>query len=91
MRRLILASTMFLSGCFETFVPVKPPEFPVAPQILLERCPQLNKTDPDKGTLRDMLHTVIENYSLYYQCSAKTQGWQNWYNEQRRVYKESLK
>ena len=90
MKYLLAISTILLAGCFGT-VPPAVPEFPVAPQILLERCPQLQKADPNKGTMRDMLQVVIENYSLYYQCAAKTHGWQDWYNEQRKIYKDAAK
>jgi hypothetical protein len=84
---VILASTVLLSGCFGTFAPARHPEFPAAPPILLETCPQLSKTDPNNATLRDMLNTVVGNYSLYYQCAAKTHGWQQWYDEQQQLYK----
>ena len=84
MRYAIAVLALALSAC-STVVPVKQ-EFPVAPSILMEKCPQLQKVDSDKGTLREMLKVVIENYSLYYQCAAKTHGWQDWYNEQQKIY-----
>jgi hypothetical protein len=84
MKYILLALCIFLSAC-STIVPVKQ-EFPVAPAILLERCPQLQKVDSDKGTLREMLKVVIENYSTYYQCAAKTHGWQDWYTEQKKIH-----
>lgn len=86
MKYLLITSTVFLSGCFATITTT--PQFPVAPPILLEHCPQLQKADPSNGSLRDMLQVVIENYSSYYQCAAKTHGWQEWYNEQREIYKD---
>ena len=84
MKYAIAVLALALSAC-STVVPVKQ-EFPVAPSILMEKCPQLQKVDSDKGTLREMLKVVIENYSLYYQCAAKTHGWQDWYNEQQKIY-----
>ena len=84
MRSLVLAIAIFLSGC-STVVPVKQ-EFPVAPSILLERCPDLMTIDDGKNSLREMLKIVIQNYALYYQCAEKTHGWQDWYNEQRKIY-----
>lgn len=75
---------LVLTGC-STVVPVKN-EFPVAPSILLEKCPQLKEVDSDKGTLREMLKVVIENYATYYQCAAKTHGWQDWYHEQKKIH-----
>lgn len=84
MKYLLLASLFVLAGC-TTVVPVKQ-EFPVAPQILLERCPDLLTIDDGKTSLRDMLKVVIQNYALYYQCAEKTHGWQDWYNEQKKIY-----
>lgn len=84
MKYAIAVLALALSAC-STVVPVKQ-EFPVAPSILMEKCPQLQKVDSDKGTMREMLRVVIENYSLYYQCASKTQGWQDWYNEQKKIY-----
>lgn len=84
MKYLIVASALLLSGC-STTVPVKQ-EFPVAPAILLERCPDLMQIDDGKNSLRDMLKIVIQNYALYYQCAEKTHGWQDWYNQQRKIY-----
>jgi hypothetical protein len=33
-----------------------------------------------------MLKVVIQNYATYYQCAEKTQGWQDWYTEQKKVF-----
>lgn len=84
MKSAVIVLALMLSAC-TTVVPVKQ-EFPVAPSILLERCPDLLTIDDGKNSLRDMLKIVIQNYSLYYQCAEKTHGWQDWYQEQRRIY-----
>jgi hypothetical protein len=88
MKQLIVAVAVLLAGC-TTVVPVKQ-QFPVAPAVLLERCPDLMLIDDGKNSLRDMLKVVIQNYSLYYQCAEKTHGWQDWYGEQKRIF-ESVK
>lgn len=84
MKRVSVLLALLLAGC-STPVPVKQ-EFPVAPSVLLDRCPDLLKIDDGKNTLRDMLKVVIQNYSLYYQCAEKTHGWQDWYNQQQRIF-----
>lgn len=84
MKYLILAFALFVSAC-TTVVPVKQ-EFPVAPQVLLERCPDLMQVDDGKNSLREMLKVVIQNYATYYQCAERTHGWQDWYTEQRRIF-----
>jgi hypothetical protein len=88
MKQLIVAVAVLLAGC-TTVVPVKQ-QFPVAPAVLLERCPDLMLIDDGKNSLRDMLKVVIQNYSLYYQCAEKTHGGQDWYGEQKRIF-ESVK
>ena len=86
MKYIVLALVLALSAC-STTVPVKQ-EFPVAPQILLERCPDLMQIDDGKNSLREMLKVVIQNYATYYQCAEKTHGWQQWYNDQKKIYEE---
>lgn len=86
MKYIALAFVLFLSAC-STVVPVKQ-EFPVAPQILLERCPDLMQIDDGKNTLREMLKVVIQNYATYYQCAEKTHGWQTWYSEQKKIFEK---
>ena len=81
---LLIPFMAVLTGC-STVVPVKQ-EFPLAPSILMEKCPQLKQVDSDKGTMREMLKVVIENYATYYQCASKTHGWQDWYTEQKKIH-----
>ena len=87
MKCAVVALVVALAGC-STTVPVKQ-EFPVAPSILLERCPDLLTIDNGKNTLSEMLKVVIQNYALYYQCAEKTHGWQDWYTEQKKIYENA--
>lgn len=82
--KYLLALTVLLAGCSFT-VPVKQ-QFPVAPAVLLEKCPDLLTIDDGKNSMRDMLKIVIQNYALYYQCAEKTHGWQDWYTEQKKIF-----
>lgn len=82
--KYVLALAVLLSGC-STVVPIEK-KFPVAPQVLLERCPDLLTVDDGKNSLRDMLKIVIQNYATYYQCAERTHGWQDWYKEQKKIY-----
>lgn len=86
MKYTILALLLALTAC-STTVPVKQ-EFPVAPQILFERCPDLMQIDDGKNSLREMLKVVIQNYATYYQCAEKTHGWQQWYKDQKKIYED---
>jgi inhibitor of KinA sporulation pathway (predicted exonuclease) len=82
----ILASLLLvlLAGC-TTVVPVTQ-KFPAAIPALTEKCEDLRKIEGDRVSITDMLKTVVENYSLYYQCSAKVDGWNDWYQQQRKLY-----
>lgn len=84
-----LILTLFLAGC-TTAVPVKQ-KWPEAPKELLEKCEALKKADVNKPAITDLLKTVVENYSLYYQCSAKVEGWQEWYEGQKKIFESANK
>lgn len=81
----LVCTAIMLTGCAAT--PVKQ-KFPEAPAPLLESCPQLQKATPSTSQLQELLSTVVSNYSLHYQCAAKVQGWQEWYQAQRQVYSD---
>lgn len=89
MRYYIISLILCLSAC-STAVPVKQ-KFPEAPKELLEKCQALQKADSSKPAITDLLKTVVENYGLYYQCSLKVEGWNEWYTEQKRIFDDSNK
>lgn len=89
MKLFAVAAVLVLSAC-ATPVPVRQ-QFPVAPSVLMERCPDLLTIDDGKNSMRDMLKVVIQNYALYYQCAEKTHGWQDWYGEQKRIHESANK
>lgn len=84
MKRLAILSVVFLTACSSLY-PVKQ-DFPEAPKVLLDPCPDLMTIDDGKSTMRDMLKVVIQNYATYYQCADKNSGWQKWYKEQKQIY-----
>ena len=85
MKYIIFA--LLLAGC-STAVPVKP-EFPKATPELMKKCEDLKKIEGDKVSITDMLKVVVYNYTLYYECSTKVDGWQEWYNEQKKIYESA--
>ena len=89
MKQGLIALAVLLAGC-TTAVPVKQ-KWPDAPAELLERCHALQKADPNKPAITDLLKTVVENYGLYYQCSLKVEGWNEWYLEQKRIFEKANK
>ena len=86
---MTLTLAVILTGC-ATPVPVRQ-TWPEAPQEIMERCPSLKQLDSDKGTMRDLLLTVIDNYAAYYHCSTKTQTWQDWYRAQKQIFEDANK
>ena len=83
---LILAA--FLVGC-STPVPVKQ-KFPAVPKALIEKCESLKKIEGDRVAITEMLRVIVQNYGMYYECATKVDGWQEWYNDQKKIY-ESVK
>jgi len=82
MRYLLIA--LLLAGC-STTVPVTQ-KFPNAIPELMQSCENLKKVEGDKVAITEMLKVIIHNYSLYYECSAKVDSWQEWYNEQKKIF-----
>lgn len=83
---LILAIMVVLamcSGC-STTVPVKA-KFPLVPEKLLEKCPNLEKLKDDPQ-LSDVAKTVNNNYTTYYMCAVKNDAWIEWYEIQKNIF-----
>ena len=88
MKYIILSLALVLSAC-STPVPVSQ-RFPDVPKALVERCDSLKKIEGDRVAITEMLKVVVQNYGMYYECAAKVDGWNDWYQEQKRIY-ESVK
>lgn len=80
---LVVILLVTCTAC-STVVPVSA-KFPNAPDQLLEACPPL-KTLGEKTTLSEMTETVNQNYSTYYSCSAKHDGFIEWYQKQKAIF-----
>lgn len=81
---LVALAVVALSGC-TAFLPAKP-KFPEPTKGLTEPCPDLKKIEGNQAAITELLRTVVENYTLYYECSLKNDGWNDWYKEQKRIY-----
>lgn len=75
-----------LFGC-STTVPVTA-KFPEPPKYT-EKCPDLQKLNED-AKLSDVAVTISNNYSTYYECAAKNDAWNDWYQVQKQIF-ESVK
>jgi len=81
---LILA--LLITGC-STTVPVVA-KFPEAPSSLKTACPELKKIEGESISIVDLHKTVVENYTQYYECAAKVEGWNEWYVKQKKIFDE---
>jgi hypothetical protein len=86
MKKLLLLTVLILAGC-STPVPIKP-KFPAVPKTLTEACTTLKKIKGDPVSIVDLHKVVVENYTLYYECAVKVEGWNEWYTTQKKIYEE---
>jgi hypothetical protein len=82
MKYILIA--LLLAGCSTTVPVVR--KFPNPTPELMKQCESLKKVEGDRVSITDMLKVVVHNYSLYYECSTKVEGWQEWYNEQKKLH-----
>ena len=85
MRYLAILLIVCLSACAS--VPVTT-DFPAAPDVLMVKCPELKTIAGEKVSIVDFTRTVTENYTTYYECAARTDAWQEWYNKQKKIWEE---
>lgn len=92
MKFLILIVAVFVSGCalFKEPVPVVM-TFPDALPELMKKCEELKTIEGDKVAITEFLKIVVQNYTLHYQCANKVDGWQDWYNTQKKIFDEVSK
>ena len=87
MKKISLFLLLFLVGCAAQPVPVVI-KFPEANKYILEKCSSLKKIEAE-AKLSDVAKTVSQNYSLYHECSAKTDSWIEWYQKQKQIYEKA--
>lgn len=87
MKLLLIVPIITLSGCafFKQPVPIVP-KFPDATPELLKKCEDLKTVEGDKVAITELLKTIVHNYTLYYECSNKVDGWKEWYDSQKKIY-----
>ena len=86
MKALILSLAIVLVGCSTTVHVAR--KFPEAPQVLKEKCESLKLIEGDKVAITEMLKVIVHNYSLYHECATKVEGWQDWYEAQKKIFNE---
>jgi hypothetical protein len=86
MKLAVIGILLLITGCATKPVPVKQ-NFPIAPDTLLEPCPDLKKLEKEVK-LSDVAKVVVENYTLYHECSIKSQAWAEWYKVQKKIFED---
>lgn len=89
MKKLVILPLFLLTACGITAVPVAP-KFPEAPATLQEKCAQL-KEATEGMTLSEFTKVVVENYILYHECERKVEGWNEWYQKQKKIFEDATK
>ena len=77
----------FLITACSTAVPLTQ-NFPDAPDMLMEKCPELKTIAGERVTIIEFTRTVSENYTTYYQCAGRTDAWIDWYRQQKKIWEE---
>lgn len=85
---LLLVSSVLLTGCVTVPVTAK---FPDAPPELMKACAELKQIPQEKSAINDVLAVVVENYTLYHECSNRVEGWQKWHKEQKQTFDKAGK
>jgi hypothetical protein len=79
-----LLLTLLITGC-STSVPVVA-KFPEAPKSLQGACPELKKIEGDPVSIVDLHKVVVDNYTEYYACAQKVEGWNEWHAKQKKIF-----
>lgn len=88
MKKIVVILSIMVAGC-STTVPVTA-KFPEAPDKLMSKCPALSKVKED-AKLSEVATVVVNNYTSYYECAVLVEGWQDWYQAQKRIYENAGK
>lgn len=84
----VLLGCFVLSACSHA-VPVTS-TFPDVPDPLKVECEKL-KLLSEGAKLSDVMITITENYMKYHECSVKVEGWNDWYNKQKKIFEDATK
>lgn len=92
MKSFLIIILIFLTGC--TQIPIKP-DFP-PPYLDLSTnempiCGDLKIIPPDVNNLSAVFKIATENYTNYWLCANKVEGWKQWYTDQKKKYESSEK
>lgn len=83
MKYSLIALAFLLTGCITP--PVKH-AFPTPPELMVERCPDLNQLAENEEQLTEFLKVVSKNYTLYHDCATRHELLVKWINDQKAIH-----
>lgn len=89
MKKFLVLPMLLLAGCSITAKPVTA-TFPEAPATLQEKCAKLQEAT-EGMTLSEFTKVVVQNYILYHECERKVEGWNEWYQKQKKIFEDATK
>jgi hypothetical protein len=89
MKKIIVIACFLLASCAHTAVPVTT-TFPEAPELLRQDCETLTRL-AENAKLSDVMIAITENYVKYAKCKKQNQAWNDWYNEQQKIFDTATK
>lgn len=84
MKLFALIPALLLVGCVS--VPVTQ-HFPKVPDTLMTAAPDLREVDSG-ASASAIFETVIDNYGTYYEVANRLKAWQQWYQDQKKIFDE---
>ena len=88
MRLALLLTTLLVTGCASTAVPVTY-KFPEVPEALLKSCDPL--IEYKEQTLSGVIKTTSDNLAVYHACATHNEAWIEWYKTQKAIAAEAQK
>jgi len=88
MKKILLISLLVLTGC-ATKIVAPGEKWPEVPAALTAPVPNLTPMAPGDTSFSDLLININQNYTAYYQLKNKIEQWQQWYNDQKLIYKQT--
>lgn len=86
---LMIMLMILISGCASDRIMPVTMNFPEVPEPLLVEPEKLETLPEDANQLSDLLENSTVNYGKYRELQIKYLNWQNWYNTQRLLHKET--
>lgn len=93
MRLLIIALILSLSGCsllprLTAAKPKFPDPYTDGATGQIPQCSDLKQVPSGTTSMSEIFKLIVENYTLYYQCSNKVDGWSEWYGRMKKEYEK---